>query len=211
VANAEAQPTVADKPSFPSATLLLLNGIPVRQIEDMESTRIQVQEHLQCLVGLPLSVVHKAADMCVMHFGVVCTNPDKGTSIGEYAIHLQCPWRIESSKGILVGDSDLWEPANAAEEIDWDTWHYEKNENLRDRLIGELLKGTCAVTGSPRNETGGLIVEAIEADDFGGVRFSLTGGYVLALFPSGNEGENWRLLPFPRGPHFVISGGRVEV
>ena len=75
--------------------------------------------------------------MRIFHFGQIKTVKD-GT-IGEYALHVQCPWRIEGPQGIVTGRSDLWEPTEADADFDWDSWDYEKDGNLQDKLIGSLL------------------------------------------------------------------------
>jgi len=131
--------------------------------------------------------------------------------VGDYALHIQCPWRIQGPEGIVTGRSDLWAAAKAGDDMDWDTWHYDKNENLQDRRIGEWLGGRDPLTGSFVNETGSLVVEAVRADVYGGAVIQLSGGYELVLFPGGSTGEDWRLFrPGSDEPHFVIVGGKVE-
>ncbi len=55
--------------------------------------------------------------MRVLHFGRI-RKIEKGT-VSEYALHIQCPWRIEGPEGIVTGRSDLWEPAEDSPDIDW--------------------------------------------------------------------------------------------
>ena len=169
----------------------------------MDSLETKANDVLQCLVGLPWSIARRAASMANFHFGEI-TYHGKG-SIGQFGLHIQCPWRIEHSGKVFTGASDLWEPANPQEEVDWSTWDYEKNENLRDYLLQELLKGTCPVTGSSQNETDLLVVQVVKVDAFGGVRISMSGGYSLVIFPEGSVGEQWRLLASPGEGHFVYS------
>jgi hypothetical protein len=56
-----------------------------------------------------------------------------------------------------------------------------------------------------------LIVNHVDADEFGGAAISFAQGFVLRLFPAGTRGEDWRLFqPTTGAPHFVVSGGAVE-
>jgi len=62
------------------------------------------------------------------------------------------------------------------------------------------------------NQTEHLVVEAVRADNYGGVTIQLSGGYRLVLFPAGSRGEDWRFFrPDTDGPHFVVADGRVEL
>jgi hypothetical protein len=168
-----------------------------------------ILEHLRPLIGLELAIARRAADMRIFQFGPIRT-VRKGT-VGEYALHIQCPWRIEGPAGIVTGRLDLWDPADEGEDIDWDTWDYDRNENLQDRRLGALLGGEDPETRSFVNRTGHLVVEAVEADDCGGAVIGLSGGYRLVLFPAGACGEDWRILrPDAGEPHFVVAGGRIE-
>ena len=169
----------------------------------MVALETTANEVLQCLVGLPWSIARRAASMANFHFGNISYGEQE--SVGQFSLHLQCPWRIEHAGDVFVGASDLWEPADPNEEIDWSTWDYEKDENLRDSRLQQLLNGVCSATGSSRNETDILVVESVLVDSTGDVRISLSGDYSLVVFPDGSVGEQWRLLPFPKGEHFVYS------
>ncbi len=165
-----------------------------------------IEETLHPLRGLRLSIARRAADMRGFHFGEIKPTP-RGTS-GVYVLHIQCAWRIDGSDGIVTGSSDLWRPAEKGPEFDWDTWHYEKSENLQDQKIGLLLQDYDATTRSYVNTTSLLVVEDIKADCCGDVTITLSGGYRLRLFPDCSVEENWRLFKADSSdPHFVIEGG----
>lgn len=176
----------------------------------MTDIRKQVTEQLSQLIGLKLSIARRAADMRGFHFGRLTLRPDGKGSVGEFALHIQCPWRIDGPDGIVTGDGDLWDSAEPDEEVDWDTWHYDENENLQDWQIAALLGGYDPSTRSFTNDTGFLVVEGVEADDFGGATVTLSGGYRLSIFPSGGVGEDWRLFRPSAPSHFVVRGGRIE-
>ncbi|MCI0499591.1 MAG: hypothetical protein L0Y36_07920, partial [Planctomycetales bacterium] len=124
----------------------------------MKTVSEQIIAHIKPLIGLQLSYVRRAADMCNFGFGQV-RPVEKGT-VAEYALHVQCPWRIESSEGIVTGRLDLWEPAELVEGEDIESWDYERG-NLQDVLINELLGGYDSQTRSYINKTQILFVEQV--------------------------------------------------
>jgi hypothetical protein len=64
----------------------------------------QIFSALQPLKGLRLSIAHHAGNMRMFHFGAIRRRA-KGI-VGEYALHVSCPWRIETEDKILTGISD---------------------------------------------------------------------------------------------------------
>lgn len=169
-----------------------------------------IQNKLKCLVGLQLVIARLGGSMRGFHFGEITRNTIKGKSSGEFSLHIQCPWRIEYKNSIFTGNNDLWCPADPEQDIDWETWNFEENDNLQDKLLGELLRGYDSSTRSFENNTSLLFVEMISSDIYGGVRISLSGGYELVIFPTGTTDEDWRMLNHVEGSHFVIVGGKVE-
>jgi len=169
----------------------------------------EIIAQLKPLVGLKLSIARRAADMRIFHFGPIQA-VENGT-VGDYALHIQCPWRIEGPQGIVTGRWDLWEFAEDTGDIHWDTWDYANGETLQDRLVGILLGGYDYKTRSSINESDRLVVEAVSGDIYGDAIIVLSGGYRLVLFPTGTRGEDWRIFrPETNEPHFVIAGGRIE-
>jgi hypothetical protein len=160
-----------------------------------------IEAHLQPLVGLPLARSHRAADLRNFHFGAV--HPHRGGTAGEYALHVQCPWRIDGPGGIVTGRADLWVLPSG--EYAPDNWEPQHDNNLQDVQIGRLLGGEDPDTGSYVNATGGLVVEKVWASEFGDAILYLSGGYRLVLVPCGTAGEAWRLFrPGEEDSHFVV-------
>ena len=175
----------------------------------MKTVADEIENGLQPLVGLKLSIARRAADLRGFHFGHI-RQLKRGTA-GEYALHIQCPWRLEGPSGIVTGRSDLWEPAAIVPDMDWENWDYEKGANLQDKEIGVLMGSYDPQTRSYVNDGDRLVVEAVRADACGGATIVLSGGYRLVLFPDRSRGEDWRI--FRSGtdePHLVIAGGKVE-
>lgn len=162
------------------------------------ATRQRVIAALSQIIGLPLTAARRAADMRTFQFGTL--RPVDRGSVGDFALHVQCPWRIEGPNGIVTGRLDLWEPLDDNAPFD-EQWHYDKSLNLQDARLEQWLA----------KNTEPLVVKAVEADDFGGAVITLEQGFVLRVFPAGTRGEDWRLFrPKTEAPHLVISGGAVE-
>ncbi len=168
----------------------------------------EIVVHLKPLIGLKLSIARRAADLRSFHFGQI--RSIEGGTVGEFALHIQCPWRLQDPHGIVTGRSDLWEPSEDNKEVDLDSWDYDRDENLQDKLIGALLGSYDPQTRSFVNDTERLVVQEVYADSYGGVEIVLSGGYRLVLFPAGTRGEDWRIFrPEADEPHFVIAGGKI--
>ncbi len=137
--------------------------------------------------------------MRTLAFGTL--RPCEGGSVGDFALHIQCPWRVEGPEGIVTGRLDLWEPLESSTVFDADSWHYEKSPNLQDFLMDQWLK----------RHGPSLVVEGVDGDECGGASIRLGKGFRLELFPAGTCSEDWRLFrPRSDDSHFVVSGGRVE-
>lgn len=167
----------------------MANRLPIRQ---------RVIAALSRIIGLPLTAARRAADMRTFQFGTLRL-VDRGW-VGDFALHVQCPWRIEGSDGIVTGRLDLWEPVEDNAPFD-DDWDHEKSPTLQDdRLESWLAENKMS-----------LVVRSVDADEFGGAAIGFDQGFVLRLFPAGTRGEDWRLFqPKTDAPHLVISGGAVE-
>jgi hypothetical protein len=104
--------------------------------------REQIQKVLSPLVGMPLWSSGRAADLEWFHFGQRRTVTARGRAkeVGEYALHVQCGWRIRHGDQVVVGGRDLYYPAEDSrvpvEDFDWDV----KGANRRDKRIAELFQ-----------------------------------------------------------------------
>ena len=169
----------------------------------------EIKRALLQLVGLQLGTIRRVADMSVWHFGTMRPAPEsslpffrdkpRGT-VGEFALHIQCPWRPETNDGIVTGRSDLWEPVVPLEDSLVNDWNYERDGNLQDARIKDFLAGSS-----------GIVAEYVELQLHGSFTIVFSSGHRLVVFSSGAKGEAWRLFrPATDQLHFVISGGRIE-
>lgn len=155
----------------------------------MIDTREEIERHLSVLDGLKVSAVHHAADMLTVQFGTLqaVTNLRGAVKyVGEWALHVQCSWRIERAGSIVATQDDLVGPDEKA---------HRTAERLDELLAGQ---GPIAVTGVSGSETGGVCI-------------LLSKNLRLVIEPDGTAGdEDWRFFgPTSDAKHFVIEGGKV--
>ena len=80
----------------------------------------------EALMGKNVYGIGRAAAMCWIHFGrpVEIESWGQKRIVGEFALDLDCPWRIKnSSGGIELGSADMFVPASGHtldEDFDWD-------------------------------------------------------------------------------------------
>ncbi len=173
----------------------------------MSTTKEEIEQTLQVLVGMPLSGSHRAADLQGFMFGKQIESVKRDGYVvmsGEYGLHIQCAWRIVQGATIAVASHDLYyaagdDPYKGHEDFDWDV----EGANRCDERIAALF---ATWTYDPP------VVEAVEADIVGSLRISLTQQYTIGIFPFDSlEGEHWRLLPnSPKRNHFVVTGKGIE-
>lgn len=157
-----------------------------------------IQKTLAPLAGLPLRCIGRAADLLWVHFGEMREVPDRkgGTrTVGEWALHVQCPWRLIRAPRILVARRDCFYEADSDA-------HYDRDgggESRFDRLAKPL---NLQFENSPPR------VELIMVDSVGGFTLHLAGCYDFEVFPdesTGSDCEHWRLFqPGSEQEHFVF-------
>lgn len=107
-------------------------------------------------------------------------------SDGNFRLTVECPWRLELDDSILVGSEDYGTKADSNLDPDWDPTEIQsghRQDEILARILGTEQNGTIVNTGN------GFLVHATEADQFGGVTISLSGGYRLSLFPAGGYSD----------------------
>jgi hypothetical protein len=168
---------------------------------------LTAEEVLQSLVGLPLSIVRSAAGMRVFHFGEVRPHHRERGTVGEYALHVQCPWRLVASGAVVTGSSDFRSPPGDGVEADLNDPRAGSLQNVR---LATWLGGYDDATKSHLSASGRLVVVSASADQYGGADIVFSDGVRLQLFPDGSVDEDWRFFRTnDDGAHFVIEGGRV--
>ena len=120
--------------------------------------------------------------------------------VGEYTLHVSCPWRLVGPEGLVGASGDLFTPADPLADLvdfDWDA----PGANWCDVRLQAFIAATAAAP---------LAVSAVSADDLGSLRLFLGDEFVLDIFPDSSpaahvESEFWRLLhPGSGAPQLVV-------
>jgi hypothetical protein len=170
--------------------------------------RSEIESSLQVLIGLPLLKVVRAADLEMFDFGnprTVTNFSDKTVTIGEYALHVPCAWRIRDSARIIVASRDRYEPAEEIEDtenFDWD----KPGANLCDRKMRQFLADA---------EEGSQIVTHVESDNVGSLRILLSTGVMIEVFPDDSAddeySEYWRFFKRrSEADHMIVANGAIK-
>ena len=127
--------------------------------------------------------------------------------IGEYSLHLQCPWRITRAHTLVTGSNDWYLPEDESdfEKIAGESWDPARGGSLQDARLRRLFNHEKAGLGYIVNETDDLAVSGLSVDPFGGFELLLSPDYALAAFPASSRHERWRLFQPSGGPHFVVN------
>ena len=134
------------------------------------------------------------------------TTREPSRMAGEYALHIQCPWRVSGAAGVLAGSSDIYVPADPEmDETDfrWDEPGNALGDERLSRWIGAL-------------ETAPLVVQTVRVDRCGGFTLELPDEFAFEVFPDATSAphdirEQWRLLrPGEDTPHVVLLNQGIE-
>jgi hypothetical protein len=168
--------------------------------------KARIETATSVLIGKTLWRCTRAADMACFQFGQrrkVLDRNGKEKEVGDWALHVECTWRIVQGDRVVVGRQDLYYPAEYdedkpyPEDFDWD-----RDPNNHDKLLGSFFE----------DETRKLVVREVEVGAAGNIHIILGSGFSLEVFPSDSlSGEHWRLFePDRNGPHFVVTGRGIE-
>ncbi|MBZ5643035.1 MAG: hypothetical protein LAO19_09770 [Acidobacteriia bacterium] len=175
-------------------------------IGDAPATGSAIQEKIgaavRALIGKTLWRWTRAADMACFDFGQRRLRLDrhgKEREIGEYALHVECAWRMIEGDRVVVGRQDLYYPAEYDEGAPYpDNFDWEHDPNRHDKLLDILFK----------NCTREFLVAGVEVGAAGSFRLLLADKFSLEVIPTNSlVGEQWRLFePGREKQHFVVSG-----
>jgi len=163
-----------------------------------------IQEALTPVVGLPLRCIGRAANMLWLHFGEMRIVPAHGggtKTVGDWAIHVQCPWRISQLGRIVIAYHDFYYSPDGDALDDWDTLGKSRFDSVAARLCTEF-------------ETTSPVVASADPDDVGGFSVRFSRDYRLDVFPadSDDSSEHWRVFqPGATSKHFVFREHEKDV
>ena len=158
---------------------------------------ITIQQALTPVVGLPLRCIGRAANMLWLHFGEMRAVPAHGEgtkTVGQWAIHVQCPWRICRLGRIVVAYHDYYYSPEGDALEDWDSPGKSRFDSMALGLCSEF-------------ETRPPEVASVQPDDVGGFSLHFVTDYRLDVFPadSDDSSEHWRVFqPGDTSKHYVF-------
>jgi len=166
-----------------------------------------IRSQIGKLIGLNLQYAGRASNLFWLGFGemISVTRRGKTEELAEYALDIQCSWRITKDNKILVGSRDFYSPRTGwNEENDDFDWDVQGNNRFDERIESFIENAKEHVT-----------VERVEPDEVGGLKIFLSQGYLLEVFPDTSEddeySEFWRFFNRrENSPHFVVTGNGIE-
>jgi hypothetical protein len=168
-----------------------------------------IEDNLKVLVGLPWWAIGRVLDLVWLEFGQrrrVRNSRGNWTFVGDWALHLQCSWRIGGPHGLLVASDDRFHPAGDPDKVP-KRWKWETGPNRFDERVKSLLSETPEGYG---------VAQKVRGDRFGGVAITLTNSLRIEIFPSDTldreSDEHWRFFqPSRKAKHFVVTNHGIRV
>jgi hypothetical protein len=166
--------------------------------------KFEIEEELQGLLGLPLRDLGRSSDLVWFIFGnlrIVKGRNGKEKRVGDYALHVQCSWRLTKDSSILIAHRDIYVPSDDVnvEKFEWDV----PGNNRFDQRVNEVFAENLS----------SILVNNVVADNIGGVQISFTDSFAIDIFPDqSTNDEFWRLLrpEDASSYHFVVTGKGIE-
>ena len=169
-------------------------------------TKTEIESATAVLAGKALWQCLRAADMATFQFGgrkSVAAFRGGTKEVGEYALHVQCAWRITRQDRVIVGSRDLYYPADYEEGAEVPSgFAWDKDSNRRDRLLTSLFE----------NGSREFLVQKVRVGVAGSLSILLSEDLAVDIFPDDSlSGERWRLFePGRTEQHFVVTGKGIE-
>jgi hypothetical protein len=163
--------------------------------------RDELDTAIDSLIGLLVLSTGRAADMQWFQFGEAVTRTNRAgqtRTVGQYALHVQCAWRIMRGATVVVGSDDIGYDARGtataavADSNQRSTW--------RDARVAKLVSHEA------------LRVTTVDISDVAFARFELNHTYALQLLPMTSiVGERWRLLRnIEPTKHWIVSDSGLD-
>jgi hypothetical protein len=167
----------------------------------------QLTKILKNLLDLPLWSIGRAGSLEWFAFGSerreIPLKNGKYKTVSDYALHVQCSWRIRDKNKILIASRDRFYPSGADPYAEIDNFEWDKDgANQLDQRITEFMA----------RETLPLNVRQIVADDIGSFKLKLNDTYFFEVFPDNSIAtEYWRLFrPYSDQEHFVCTNEGIK-
>ncbi len=174
----------------------------------MNDADVRAQIFADKLRGLPLWDAGRAANLIWFEFGARKTvtkhTRNEQQVVGEWALHVQCAWRLTGPSGIEVAYQDIYYPASSEGKVDLGEFDWDRQgKNRCDEKLAKIWatdnQGRFTVTNAVVGRNGFLTLE-------------LTDGWLLEVFPhSSGPQEAWRLFqPYAETEEMIFCGQGYE-
>ena len=154
------------------------------------------------LAGLTAWGFARASAMLTVQFGDAraLSDGDRRRTVGTYALHVSCAWRLTDNGTIAVASGDLFTPVDPdadLETFDWDV----PGANWWDARMEAFF----AARQAP------LVVGTFVCDEVSGVRLVFHDGVELEVFPNSSpaphvDSEYWRVLRPGEDDAHIVAG-----
>ncbi|GAB2854359.1 hypothetical protein [Lentzea nigeriaca] len=114
----------------------------------------EARRSLANLVGERRQYVGRAAGLIWVGFGalrVVTGHNGRTREIAEYALHLQCPWRLLDGDEVVTGSYDVHQPRpgwSGDDDFDWDVQGANRFDARARKLTAYLAEESVVVTAA---------------------------------------------------------------
>lgn len=166
-----------------------------------------ISKKLEVLKGRRMWTAGRTMNLVWFHFSLpsLVESREGEEIVSEYALHIQCSWRISSPQGIIVASGDRTYPRGdpySDDEFDWT----EPGANRCDEKLKWLFSSSLASY---------LIVTSVTSDALGGANIYFERKMALHIFPDDSVlNERWRFFqPQTNGSLGIaveISEGRLR-
>ncbi|MEW9078550.1 hypothetical protein [Terrisporobacter glycolicus] len=135
----------------------------------------------------------RCSDMIWISFGkelLVRNYRNEEVKKSEYALHIQCPFRISKNNKILLSNYDIYTSIEGSIKDDWDVI----GNNRYDKIVEDLL-----IPMLP------LKVNKVNFSKIGDIEILLKDNIVINIFVNSSEiAEEWRFINNNTGEHYVF-------
>ena len=134
----------------------------------------EITRKLSIVLSKPFRYIGRASNMAWLGFGQDVSGEDfhgKKRILAQYALHVQCSFRVVHLNKIILGNSDIFEPntqTKCMENFNWDVMGGNLYDEKSQILIEEL-----------KNES--IVVSNVEVSCWGDLKLELTDGYVIEI------------------------------
>ena len=143
----------------------------------------------------PMFNIGRAADLLWIHFGQsIIVKNHRGFEVekGDYAIHVQCPWRFIQDYKLILGSGDVYIPREGISdsEFDWNTFGMS--------IFDEKLKMI-------KSKNTPIVVEDVSIDEVGTLKIIFERGLVFETLPNSSVTvEYWIFINNRTKKHTVV-------